>query len=170
VRQLARGRRDAARIPLDAAAILRTLAEHRVDYVLIGGLAVQAHGHTRTTQDIDIVPAPAQANLSRLRLALAALHAHPAGRPDDDVARHSIPEEGVLSLDTRAGGVDIHPSPPGAPAYPELRSRALELDVADVRVAVAGLDDLISMKRAGGQPIDIGDIVALTEPGPTGTS
>jgi hypothetical protein len=30
---------------------------------------------------------------------------------------------------------------------------------------VAGLDDLIAMKRASGGPIDRSDIVALTEPG-----
>jgi hypothetical protein len=38
-----------ADVPLDAERILRALAEHGVDYVLIGGLAVQTHGHVRTT-------------------------------------------------------------------------------------------------------------------------
>jgi hypothetical protein len=155
-------------IPLDAAAILRTLAEHRVDYVLIGGLAVQAHGHTRTTQGLDLVPSSVPANLDRLRSALSDLQARPAGRPNthEADAAQTIPAEGVLSLDTRAGGVDVHLSPPGAPAYPEFRSRALDVEVAGVRLAVAGLDDLIAMKRASGRPIDLGDIVALTEPGP----
>ena len=45
-------------VPLEASAILRELADHAVDYIVIGGLAVQAHGHTRTTQDLDIVPNP----------------------------------------------------------------------------------------------------------------
>jgi hypothetical protein len=42
--------------------------------------------------------------------------------------------------------------------------RALRLDVAGVTVLVAGLDDLIAMKRASGRPIDRGDIATLTSP------
>jgi hypothetical protein len=53
--------------------------------------------------------------------------------------------------------------PPGAP-YPALRSRALELQLEQT-VPVAGIDDLIAMKRAGGRPIDRSDILALTDPG-----
>ncbi len=40
--------------PLDAERILEALAEHEVDYVVVGGLAVQTHGHVRTTVDIDV--------------------------------------------------------------------------------------------------------------------
>lgn len=40
--------------PLDAERILQTLDEHDVDYVLIGGLAVQTHGHVRMTNDADL--------------------------------------------------------------------------------------------------------------------
>lgn len=147
--------------PLDAAAILRSLAEHRVDYIVIGGMAVQAHGHTRTTQDIDVVPSPEPSNLDRLAAALSELGARlPAGEIGDLLAH-----ERTLSLDTRAGGVDVHSAPPGAPPYQDLRARALELEVAGVRLRVAGLDDLIAMKRAAGRPIDRGDVIALTEPG-----
>jgi hypothetical protein len=36
------------------------------------------------------------------------------------------------------------------------------IDVVGARVAIAGRDDLIAMKRASGAPIDRGDIIALT--------
>jgi predicted nucleotidyltransferase len=138
--------------PLDAAELLRVLAEHGVDYVIIGGMAVQAHGHTRTTQDLDIVPAPDPVNLGRLEEALKRLV-------------RSTPALGgtaPISLETRAGGLDIHPAPPGAAPYPELRARALELEVGGVRLRVAGRDDLIAMKLASGRPIDRFDVIALT--------
>ena len=47
-----------------------------MDYVVVGGVAVQAHGHGRSTRDLDLVPRPDLLNLSRLGEALAALGAH----------------------------------------------------------------------------------------------
>jgi hypothetical protein len=154
-------------VPLDAAQILIALDRHEVDYVLIGGMAVQAHGHVRTTQDADLLPAPEPGNLRRLAAALEELGARPAGvdqPPAEWVLDSSWFTNGVVALDTRAGGVDVHGEPPGGAGYEQVRARALVLDVAGARVPVAGLDDLIAMKRASGRPIDRGDILALTQP------
>jgi hypothetical protein len=153
--------------PLDARRIFEALANARVEYVLIGGLAVQAHGHTRTTQDVDLVPADDSANLARLSSALEAVGARPAGSADSAPEKPLIlAAAGIASLDTDAGGVDVHFSPPGAGAFAELRRRALVIELGEIEVAVASRDDLIAMKRAAGQPIDRGDVIALTEPHP----
>jgi hypothetical protein len=42
--------------PLNAEAIFAALAKNQVDYVVIGGVAVQVHGHVRMTNDLDVVP------------------------------------------------------------------------------------------------------------------
>lgn len=60
---------------LDAAEIFRALAKRDVEYVLIGGIAVQTHGHVRMTNDADITPAPDPDNLVRLSDALRSLGA-----------------------------------------------------------------------------------------------
>lgn len=153
-------------VPLDAITIIKTLAEHEVDYVVIGGVAVQAHGHTRTTQDLDIFPEPGQENRDRLTASLAAMNARPIGREAGGLHDLDIRARGILEFDTDAGGIDVHLAPAGAAAYEEIRQRALEIEVAATRLRVAGLDDLIAMKRASGRPIDRGDIIALTEPPP----
>lgn len=152
-------------IPLDAAHILQVLAGDDVGFTIIGGLAVQAHGHTRTTQDIDLVPDPEPGNLVRLAHALAKLGARHAGgeqRCDDEDLRQLFDSASVVSLDTHAGGVDVHMRPPGAAPYAQLRSRALVVEVAGVRVWIVGRDDLIAMKRAAGRSVDRGDVIALT--------
>lgn len=155
-------------VPLSADAILRCLDEHEVDYLLIGGLAVQAHGHVRTTQDADLFPAPERANLDRLAAALAELNARPSGGGPllggGALDGAAIEAADVLALDTDAGGVDVHRAPPGATSFAAMRKHALELEVAGTRVAVVGLDDLIAMKRAAGRPLDRGDVIALTLP------
>lgn len=124
---------------------------------------MQTHGHPRTTQDLDLVPEPSPANLARLRDALTALGARGVGAAQPGQAEIEIPATGVLELDTDAGGVDVHRDPPGAAPYATLRARALKLQL-DVTVLVAGLDDVIAMKRAAGRPIDRSDVLALTEP------
>ena len=53
----------------------RALLTGGVDFVIVGGLAVAAHGFVRGTKDMDIVPDPERANLSRLAKVLRELEA-----------------------------------------------------------------------------------------------
>jgi hypothetical protein len=153
--------------PLRAGEILRALAEHEVDFVVVGGIAVQAHGYIRGTADVDIVPRPSLLNLSRLGEALADLDAqHLRAVPRLNVTDPQLLKRApLIPLLTRTGRLDLidieHLA--GAPAsYDELRSRALVVGLEDVAIAVAGLDDLLRMKRTAARPQDLTDIAALT--------
>jgi predicted nucleotidyltransferase len=152
--------------PLDAESILRVLAEHSVEYVIVGGLAVQTHGHVRTTVDIDLFPRPEPSNLARLADALRALGARVLNPGSEEVRIDGamMPRATLWQFATRHGAIDVLHDAPGAPTYDELRRRALEIRLGDMQIAVAGLDDLISMKRASGRPVDLDDLAALTEP------
>ena len=152
--------------PLDAEQILRALAAHQVDYVLVGGLAVQTHGHMRTTVDVDVLPRPAPANLARLASALNALGARVLNPGSEGLVIDAamFPRATLWQFATRHGAIDVLHDAPGAPRYDELRRRALEIQLGDLEIAVAGRDDLISMKRASGRPVDLDDLSALTEP------
>lgn len=149
---------------LDLRALLATLDRHGVAYTIIGGVAVQVHGHRRTTKDLDVIPAPDVQNLTRLTAALVELQAQPrdipaAGAPTvEQLMTAAI----VPPLTTRHGELHILRDVPGAPAYADLRSRALVVELNGIALAIAGLDDLIAMKRATGRPADIRDIAALT--------
>ncbi len=153
--------------PLDAERILETLAQHDVDYVIVGGLAVQTHGHVRTTVDIDVFPRPEPANLARLADALNALDARVLNPGSEGVPidARTLPRATLWQFATRHGAVDVLLDAPGAPRYGDLRKRALEVSLGELKLAIAGRDDLISMKRASGRPVDLEDIAALTEPG-----
>src|SRR3954469_1157606 len=65
------GRRRA----LDPRALLGLLAAHHVEFVVIGGFSLAAHGYVRATKDVDVVPAPTAHNLKRLASALRELQA-----------------------------------------------------------------------------------------------
>lgn len=152
--------------PLDAERILRALSEHGVDYVLIGGLAVQTHGHVRTTNDADLIPAPTRANLQRLADALRSLDARVLnlGEEDTAVTAKMLPRLTIWQFATRDGGIDVMHEVPGGRTYRELSERVLHVRLGDIDVPVVGLDDLIQMKLARGRPIDLADVAALTDP------
>jgi hypothetical protein len=150
----------------EADQILRTLAAHGVDFVVIGGLAVQIHGYLRSTNDLDVVVRPAMLNLSRLSEALAELEAEPR-----EPARISLTDPSQLRrappipIMTNAGPLNVinieHLA--GAPSsYGALREAAITVELHGSGIAVAGLSDLIRMKRAAGRPHDLADIEALT--------
>ena len=64
--------------PLDPECLFRVLAEHDVEYVLVGGLAGVLHGSPAMTNDADIVPSKGEGNLERLADALRALDRAPS--------------------------------------------------------------------------------------------
>ena len=151
---------------LDARALFRALAEYRVEYIVVGGFAVQAHGFRRGTVDLDIVARPDHANLSRLGEALVSIGSHVfrAAAPVSVGDPHLLGRASLVPLMTDHGRLDIHnvASTAGPSAdYDALRDRALVIELDGVTLAVVGLDDLIRMKRAAGREQDLADIRAL---------
>lgn len=151
--------------PLDAQRIFEELVRHDVDFVLVGGLAAQTHGNTRMTNDVDLIPGPDPQNLARLAKALRALDAHVLnpGHEGLEIDAAMLPRATIWQLATPHGDLDVLHEAPGAAPYGQLRERALVILLDDVRVAVAGRDDLIRMKLARGRPVDHADVAALTD-------
>jgi Nucleotidyl transferase of unknown function (DUF2204) len=149
-----------------ADEILRVLTEHGVDFVVIGGLAVQAHGYIRLTHDLDIIVRPRTLNLTRLSEAFAELEAElrtPGTLKLHDP--HQLRRAPLVPVLTRAGALDVvnveHVA--GAPrSYDALRAAALVVNLDGLEIPFAGLADLIRMKRASGREQDLADIEALT--------
>lgn len=149
---------------LHATRLLRRLAEAGVDFVVIGGVAVIAHGYVRATKDLDIVYASDADNLERLGNVLIAIRARLAGIDEDvpfvpDAA--TLRRTSLLTLSSDEGRIDLLVNPPGAAPYPDLVARAEIADFGDFEVRIASLDDLEAMKRAAGRPQDAVDLRAI---------
>jgi hypothetical protein len=154
--------------------LLRTLREHQVEFVLIGGFAVSLQGYVRTTKDVDIVPEPTRKNLSRLWEALTAMDARPAEIGDFKVQEMPIPftpdglfeRSGNWVLYTRFGRIDLMrcvEDGDGELTYGELRAgaEAVEIDEIGHPVNVASVEHLIGMKEHAGRDLDLIDATAL---------
>jgi hypothetical protein len=151
--------------PLDAERILEALDEHAVDYLLIGGLAAQAHGQARITSNADVIAAPDPDNLARLARALLSLNARVLnlGHEAMPIDASSLLLATTWRFATRDGGIEVMYETPAGISFPELDSRALEVRLGELKVAVLSLDDLIAMKLAHGRPVDIADVAALID-------
>jgi Nucleotidyltransferase of unknown function (DUF6036) len=149
-----------------ADEIIGVLVANQVDFVVVGGLAVQAHGYIRFTRDLDIVVRPTVLNLSRLSEALVELEAELRTNGTLNLSDpHQLRRAPQIPVLTRVGALDVvhvdHIA--GAPkGYDALRGAALVVDLHGVEVPIAGLSDLIRMKRAAGREQDLADIEALT--------
>jgi hypothetical protein len=159
-------------LKLEADVILRTLLAHDVEFVVIGGLAVGAHGYPRATKDVDVVPAPTPENRRRLYDALVELDARPlelghfrAEELPVSFSPEGLDDGGNWALATRAGRIDVMQWVPGIEGgYEQLRERGLDSNVPGVGAVVfAGYDDVVTMKRTADRPEDRLDLARLDE-------
>jgi Nucleotidyl transferase AbiEii toxin, Type IV TA system len=145
-------------------ALLGLLAHAKIDFVVVGGVAIVVQASPRFTRDLDICYATDKANLARLGSLLVSLEAKLRG-VDDDVPfvpdARMLRRTQMLTLTTREGALDLLVDPPGSPGYAALRRRADVIDLAGASVRIASVEDLISMKRAAGRPQDQIDVESL---------
>lgn len=157
---------------LDPGELFRKLHDAGVDYIVVGGFAVIAHGVQRATGDLDICPDPDPSNLSRLASLLAELEATHADAEDfeqDELAYDptdpaQLAEGGNFRLETTLGSLDVLQWISGIPgdfAYPELSADAITAEVRGVPVTVCSRSKLLVMKRAAGRPLDLADLDQL---------
>jgi hypothetical protein len=69
----------------DLSGLIRALANARIRYVVIGGIAVAAHAYVRATEDLDIVPDPDPANLDELCNVLIRIDARLLRNPNREI-------------------------------------------------------------------------------------
>lgn len=144
--------------PFDPIALLGSLAQHRVEFVLIGGLGAAVHGSPYATVDVDVVPRHVRANLERLSEALRELQARVYVSIAESVAfdanARSLGDAKVWNLATCYGGLDISFVPAGTSGYSDLSAHATRVDLGGFEVQVAALEDIIRSKEAANREKD----------------
>jgi len=151
-------------VPTQLGELLKRLVAGRVRFVLVGGMAVNAWGYRRGTEDVDLVPDPDPENLQRLRMTLEDLGGRvmvgdrPLARNAIDIFLRAGDKTYVV---TRLGVADVLQGIPQIPRYEELVASAEDAELEGVSVKVCSFDHLMAMKEAAGREVDLLDIKAL---------
>lgn len=151
----------------DLRALLEALHEQDVRFVVIGGVAVGAHGFVRGTEDLDLVPDPDPENLMRLTHALELLDSTlptVGDRPFDPSSDAGVIRMGGnVSAMTRFGGLDVVQRARGVPSYSQLSEDAVASELLGIPVQVCSLARLREMKRAQNRTQDQLDLENLPQ-------
>lgn len=153
-------------------AIVRSLNDAKVPFIVVGGLAVVAHGYGRQTQDLDLVIRLDPDTIRAAFGALANLGYQPRvpvtaeGFADPNQRARWIHEKGmtVLSFHSdrhRETPVDVFVTEP-FDFQVEYASAKMEALAPNALVRVVRRETLIRLKQEAGRPQDIADIAELS--------
>ncbi len=145
----------------DFSDMLSTLNAERVEYLIVGGYAVGAHGLPRATKDIDLWVRPTAENAERVFRALAKFGAPLRGLVAGDFAtRGSVYQIGVppnrIDILTTIDGVEFDDAWPGRKS----------VGFGEIQADVIGRAALLQNKRAAGRPQDLADVARLEKSPP----
>src|SRR5439155_20895290 len=148
----------------DIRTIFRALNDADVHYLIVGGLAVVAHGYVRFTQDIDLVVQLERENVLRAMNALTAIGYRPlipvdaAQFADETLRQQWRDEKGMIVFQLfdpqrESTRIDIFVSEPFV--FAQEFETANWHTCGELREPVLRFDALIAMKVAAGRPMDI---------------
>jgi hypothetical protein len=151
---------------LDTPAILGQLVQQRVEFVLVGGLAMIAHGSAYVTKGVDVCYSRTESSIAALTTALEPLHAYLRGAPPGlpfhlDAA--TVLAGLNFTLTTDRGDLGLLGEIAGIGSYEQVVAQSAELEVYGLKVRVLSLDGLIAAKRTAGRVKDRLHVLELEE-------
>lgn len=153
-------------MPLEFDRVLRSLADNRVEFVIVGLTAAIAQGAPLGTVDLDICYRRTQDNAARLAAALKPFHPRLRGAPEglpfklDD---KTIMMGSNFTFVTDVGDVDILGHISGVGEYGDIHKNAVETEAFGLRLRMMSLEDVIKSKKAAGRNKDKAQLPVLEE-------
>lgn len=136
--------------------MLRCLNRAGVDYIMVGGWAVNLHGYVRATIVLDIWILADQENARKVYAALGEF-----GAPLGEVKPEDFTQDGtIFQIGVAPCRIDVINKIDGV-KYAEASPRAVQKTIEGVPVRIISREDLIANKRASGRTKDLADAEIL---------
>lgn len=149
-------------VSLEAEKILAVFVRHKVEFLVVGGIAATLQGAPLATFDLDILRRRTPENIARLLDALRELEAYTYFDP------HKLfPDENHLSgpghllLTTKFGRCDMLGSIEEDVSYDDVFEQTVLIDLDGLLVRVLELSRLIKAKEFAGRPKDLAVLPVL---------
>lgn len=150
--------------------LLLELNRNKVDYVVIGGVALVLHGVVRLTVDLDLMLSMDEKNLKKLLVVMEKLGYKPnlpiegdelldSSKRDEWVKNKNMLAFSFINPASALALVDIMVNQPVD--YKELKKHCVEIGLRDIKIPVASVADLIKLKKISAREQDMADIEAL---------
>jgi len=127
-----------------------------VEYMVVGGYALAAHGHPRYTGDLDIWLRPSRENVARLLKALDAFGFGSLGLKEADF----LEPEAVIQLGYPPARIDLLTAIDGV-VFDDCYPRRVPMQVGGTMLPIIDLADFRANKRASGRAKDLADLESL---------
>src|ERR1019366_2942889 len=145
----------------DFNEFVRLFLDNEVQFLIVGGYALAAHGLPRLTGDLDAWVWISDDNASRVIRALTEFGFGSLGLTADDFNR----PDSVVQLGYPPYRIDILTEIDGV-SFEAAWTRRIEVEIDGRQVPIIGREDLIANKRASGRPQDISDVAGLARDDP----
>lgn len=138
--------------------MLSALLDAGVEFLLVGGLAMAAHGHARATKDMDLWVYCSNQNVEKVWRALAAF-----GAPMGSISREELADPmTVLQIGVPPGRIDLIMSLDGV-EFHDAWARRIGCIINWRAIPTISRKDLIAVKWATGHPQDAVDVQTLEQ-------
>ena len=155
---------------LDYLAIFKELNHLKIDYLVVGGLAVNFHGIPRMTYDIDLMIHLEAQNILRLVSQLNSwgyrpkIPVNPQDLADETKRNSWIQEKGMRAFNFYSetlpiGEIDLVIDSPIR--YEKLKKNSVIIEIEGEKVPVVSIHDLIQLKIEAGRKQDLADVEHL---------
>ena len=137
---------------------IEAFARHEVEFIIVGGVAMNLHGSAHVTFDLDICYARHRANLKRIVAALSNYHPRLRGLPENlpFVWDEQTLQSGTnFTLTTDLGDIDLLGEVAGVGIYAEALAASVVVPLYGIECRMLSLDSLIASKRAAGRTRDL---------------
>jgi hypothetical protein len=130
-----------------------------VEYLVVGGYALAAHGHPRYTGDLDIWVRASASNVDRLLEVLARFGFGELGLKAEDFLK----PDSIVQLGYPPSRIDLLNAIDGVDFETSYAHRVV-MNVSGVDLPIIGVEEFRTNKRAAGRAQDLADLESLDDP------
>ena len=140
----------------DFQEFVELFVEHEVEFLIVGGYALAAHGHPRYTKDLDVWVWLGEENSQRIIAAIEAFGFGDLGLTATDFQNPDV----MVQLGHEPQRIDILTFASGL-HFSEAYENRVYVTIGNIQVPFISVDDLRRNKLSTGRPRDIADVADL---------